>query len=214
MAIVGSTGSGKSTIIQILNRFYEWDRGEITLDGVSLKEYDKNALRSRMAMVLQDVFLFSGSILDNIRLNDSNISADKVYEACAMIKADVFIKKLPGGYNFQVSERGSNLSTGQRQMLAFARALVYDPDILILDEATSSIDSESEALIQYAIETLISKRTSLIIAHRLSTIRHAHQIMVMEKGKMVECGNHEELLQNENGRYKTLYEMQFLQESI
>jgi ATP-binding cassette, subfamily B, multidrug efflux pump len=214
MAIVGSTGSGKSTIIQILNRFYEWDRGEITLDGISLKAYDKNALRSRMAMVLQDVFLFSGSILDNIRLNDSSISPAKVYEACAMIKADAFIKKLPGGYDFQVSERGSNLSTGQRQMLAFARALVYDPDILILDEATSSIDSESEALIQFAIETLISKRTALIIAHRLSTIRHAHQIMVMEKGKMVECGNHEELLQKEHGRYKTLYEIQFLQESI
>jgi ATP-binding cassette, subfamily B, multidrug efflux pump len=212
LAIVGSTGSGKSTIINILNRFYDWDQGDILLDGVSLKEYDKTALRRRMAMVLQDVFLFSGSVLDNIRLNDTSISAEEVHNACQMIKADQFIKQLPGGYDFLVAERGSNLSTGQRQLIAFARALVFNPDILILDEATSSIDAESESLIQYAIETLISKRTSIIIAHRLSTIRHAQQIMVMEKGQMVECGNHDELLKKENGKYKKLYEMQFLQE--
>jgi ATP-binding cassette, subfamily B, multidrug efflux pump len=212
LAIVGSTGSGKSTIINILNRFYDWDQGDILLDGVSLKEYDKTALRRRMAMVLQDVFLFSGSVLDNIRLNDTSISAEEVHNACQMIKADQFIEQLPGGYDFLVAERGSNLSTGQRQLIAFARALVFNPDILILDEATSSIDAESESLIQYAIETLISKRTSIIIAHRLSTIRHAQQIMVMEKGQMVECGNHDELLKKENGKYKKLYEMQFLQE--
>jgi ATP-binding cassette, subfamily B, multidrug efflux pump len=214
LAIVGSTGSGKSTIINILNRFYEWDKGEITVDQIPLKDFDKTALRSRMAMVLQDVFLFSGTIMDNIRLNDRTIPESKVKEACNMIKADTFINSLPNGYEFMVSERGSNLSTGQRQMLAFARALVYEPDILILDEATSSIDTESEALIQYAIETLINKRTSIIIAHRLSTIRHADKIMVMDLGKLVEIGTHDELLSSENGKYKTLYEIQFLQETL
>jgi ATP-binding cassette subfamily B multidrug efflux pump len=212
LAIVGATGSGKSTIINILNRFYEWNKGDIFIDGNSLKSYDKYGLRSRMAMVLQDVFLFSGSVLDNIRLNDKTITEKEVQDACALIKADQFIMDLPNSYQFQVSERGSNLSTGQRQLLAFARALVFKPDILILDEATSSIDAESEALIQYAIEKLIARRTSIIIAHRLSTIRHAHNILVLDKGRLVESGSHDELLQLENGKYKKLHDMQFLQE--
>lgn len=214
LAIVGRTGSGKTTIISILNRFYELDSGDILIDGISIKDYDKSNLRSHMAMVLQDVFLFTGSILDNIRLNDRKITLASVEKACQLIKAHDFISKLPGGYEFQVSERGSNLSTGQRQLISFARALVQDPDILILDEATSSIDTESELMIQYAIERLIDKRTSIIIAHRLSTIKNADKIMVMEKGRCVEIGSHDQLLQNENGHYKRLYDIQFLQEAF
>ncbi len=213
LAIVGSTGSGKSTIINLLNRFYEYNKGSILLDDSELRSYHTEALRSRIAMVLQDVFLFSGSILDNIRLNDPSIPPERVVEAARLIRANEFIEKLPGEYQFMVSERGSNLSMGQRQLISFIRALVFDPDILILDEATSSIDNESEALIQYAIEKLIDKRTSIIIAHRLSTIRSADNIMVMDKGRMLEFGSHDSLLRIEGGKYRELYEMQFVRET-
>ena len=210
LAIVGSTGSGKSTIINILNRFYELKSGEIFVDNENIKIYELTSFRERIAMVLQDVFLFSGSVHDNITLRDESISRAQVIEAAKLIGADEFIQKLPNAYDYQVMERGATLSMGQRQLISFVRALVFNPDILILDEATSSIDPESEAVIQYAIEKLISKRTSIIIAHRLSTIRHANQIMVLDKGQIMEIGSHEELLQNENGHYKELYEMQFV----
>lgn len=211
LAIVGSTGSGKSTIINILNRFYEIQKGSIKIDGRDIREYELQVFRSRIAIVLQDVFLFSGSVYENITLRDERISREKVLEASKMIGAHEFIEKLPGGYDYQVMERGATLSMGQRQLISFVRALVFDPDILILDEATSSIDPETESVIQFAIETLIAKRTSIIIAHRLSTIRHADNIMVLEKGELKEFGPHSELLKIEGGHYKELYEMQFLQ---
>lgn len=211
LAIVGSTGSGKTTIINILNRFYEIRKGQILIDGVDIREYDLESIRRRVALVLQDVFLFSGTVLENITLLDKSISREQVIEAAKMIGAHQFIMKLPGGYDYKVMERGATLSMGQRQLISFVRALVFNPDILILDEATSSIDPESEAVIQFAIETLISKRTSIIIAHRLSTIRHADNILVLDKGVVKEFGPHEELLKIENGRYKELYEMQFLE---
>ena len=214
LAIVGSTGSGKSTIINILSRFYEIQKGEILVDGRNIRDYELSSLRRHIAVVLQDVFLFSGSVLDNITLRDENISRERVIEAARMIGAHEFIKKLPGGYDYQVMERGATLSMGQRQLISFVRALVFDPEILILDEATSSIDPESESVIQYAIEKLIQKRTSIIVAHRLSTIRHAENILVLDKGKIVEYGPHEALLKIENGHYRELYEMQFLSTEI
>ena len=209
LAVVGHTGSGKSTLINLLNRFYPLRRGEIRVDEVPLEEYDMHSLRQRMALVLQDVFLFTGSVFDNITLRNENITREEVMESAQLIGAHDFIEKLPGGYDFVVMERGNNLSMGQRQLISFVRALVFNPNILILDEATSSIDTETEAVIQYAIETLIAKRTSIIIAHRLSTIRHADQIMVMDKGEIKELGTHEELLRIEKGLYKKLYDMQF-----
>lgn len=211
LAIVGATGSGKSTIINILNRFYEIQKGAIKIDGVDIRDYDLFALRRRVALVLQDVFLFAGTVLENITLRDETITREQVINAAKMIGAHEFIEKLPGGYDYQVMERGATLSMGQRQLISFVRALVFEPDILILDEATSSIDPESESVIQFAIETMIAKRTSIIIAHRLSTIRHANNILVLHKGEVQEYGPHEELLRNENGHYKQLYEMQFLQ---
>ena len=211
LAIVGATGSGKSTIINILNRFYEIQKGAIKVDGIDIREYDLYSLRRRVALVLQDVFLFAGTVLENITLRDDSISREQVIEAAKMIGAHEFIEKLPGGYDYQVMERGATLSMGQRQLISFVRALVFNPDILILDEATSSIDPETEGVIQFAIETMIAKRTSIIIAHRLSTIRHADNILVLHKGEVQEYGPHEELLRNENGHYKQLYEMQFLQ---
>ncbi len=211
MAIVGSTGSGKTTITNILNRFYDLQQGEVRIDGVNLREYELQGLRRRIAVVLQDVFLFSGTILENITMRDSGISREQVVNAAQMIGAHEFIMRLPGGYDYQVMERGATLSMGQRQLVSFVRALVFDPDILILDEATSSIDPETESVIQFAIETLIEQRTSIIIAHRLSTIRHADHILVLEKGQVLEYGDHDTLLRNENGRYRELYEMQFLQ---
>ncbi len=211
LALVGSTGSGKTTIINILNRFYDIRKGSILIDGVDIRDYELENLRSRIAIVLQDVFLFSGSVFENITLRDENISRESVINAAKMIGAHEFIQKLPGGYDYEVMERGATLSMGQRQLISFVRALVFDPDILILDEATSSIDSESEAVIQYAIEKLIEKRTSIIIAHRLSTIKHADNILVLDKGIIAEFGSHQELLKLENGHYKDLYEMQFAQ---
>lgn len=211
LAIVGSTGSGKTTITNILNRFYDIQKGEVRVDGTNLREFELQALRRRIAVVLQDVFLFSGTILENITLRDSGITREQVIEAAKMIGAHDFIMRLPNGYDYQVMERGATLSMGQRQLVSFVRALVFDPDILILDEATSSIDPETESVIQFAIETLIEQRTSIIIAHRLSTIRHADNILVLEKGQVLEFGDHETLLRRDNGRYRELYEMQFLQ---
>ena len=214
LAIVGSTGSGKTTIISLLNRFYEIQGGQIMIDGKNIGDYDVFALRRRIAVVLQDVFLFSGTVLENITLRDTEISEEQVVEAAKMIGAHQFISKLPGGYRYQVMERGATLSMGQRQLISFVRALVFNPDILILDEATSSIDPESESVIQHAIEKLISRRTSIIIAHRLSTVRNAANILVLDKGEVLEYGPHDRLLEIENGKYRELYEKQFLQASV
>lgn len=214
LAIVGSTGSGKTTIISLLNRFYEIQGGQIMIDGRNISEYDVFALRRRIAVVLQDVFLFSGTVMENITLRDSDISEAQVIEAAKMIGAHQFIQKLPGGYQYQVMERGATLSMGQRQLISFVRALVFNPDILILDEATSSIDPESESIIQHAIEKLIARRTSIIIAHRLSTVRNAANILVLDKGEVLEYGPHDHLLEIENGKYRELYEKQFLQASV
>ncbi len=211
LAIVGSTGSGKTTIINILNRFYEIQNGKIKVDGIDIKKYTLESLRNRVAMVLQDVFLFDGTVLENIVLRDKTITKEQVIAASKTIGAHPFIARLPGNYDFKITERGSNLSMGQRQLISFIRALVFNPDILILDEATSSIDSETESIIQFAIETLIQKRTSIIIAHRLSTIKHADKILVLDKGKIVEQGNHDELIGKSEGAYKTLYDKQFKQ---
>lgn len=206
MAIVGSTGAGKTTIINILNRFYEIHKGNIFIDGVEIRDYDLFSLRKRIAIVLQDVFLFSGTVLDNITLKDEHITREEVIEAAKMIGADEFIMRLPGGYDYQVMERGATLSMGQRQLISFVRALVFNPDILILDEATSAIDPETEGIIQYAIEKLIDKRSSIIIAHRLSTIQHADIILVMDKGRVLESGSHQVLMQKEDGHYRELVE--------
>ena len=214
LAIVGSTGSGKTTIISLLNRFYVIQGGQIMIDGKNIGDYDVFALRRRIAVVLQDVFLFSGTVLENITLRDTEISEEQVVEAAKMIGAHQFISKLPGGYRYQVMERGATLSMGQRQLISFVRALVFNPDILILDEATSSIDPESESVIQHAIEKLISRRTSIIIAHRLSTVRNAANILVLDKGEVLEYGPHDRLLEIENGKYRELYEKQFLQASV
>lgn len=211
LAIVGGTGSGKSTTMSLLSRFYDIQQGHIKVDGHDIRDYELHAYRRRIALVLQDVFLFSGTVMENITLRDTSISRERVIEAAKMIGAHEFIEKMPGGYEYQVMERGATLSMGQRQLISFVRALVFDPDILILDEATSSIDPETESVIQFAIETLIAKRTSIIIAHRLSTIRHADKVLVLEKGQVAEFGTHDELLQNEDGAYRRLYEMQFLE---
>ncbi len=209
VALVGSTGSGKTTISNLLNRFYEPQKGEITIDGRPLAAYELKFLRSRIAMVLQDVFLFTGTVFENISLRDPSITREQVEQAARMIGAHEFIMRLPKGYDFEVMERGARLSVGQRQLISFVRALVFEPDILILDEATSSIDPESEAVIQYAVEKLIARRTSIIIAHRLSTILHADKILVMEQGQLIEQGSHQELIAKPSGHYKTLYETQF-----
>lgn len=213
MAIVGATGAGKSSVINILNRFYEIQKGEILIDGVDVKDCELLALRSNIGLVLQDVFLFSGSILENIRLYNPDISVAQVKEAAQIVGADEFIMKLPGQYNYNVMERGATLSMGQRQLISFIRTLVFDPKILILDEATSSIDTETEELIQYAIEKLIKGRTSIVIAHRLSTIQNADVIMVLDKGEIMEMGNHSTLLKSD-GYYRRLYDMQFDEESV
>ena len=211
LAIVGATGSGKTSIISLINRFYTHQSGLISIDGTDINDFDLQALRHKMALVLQDVFLFSGSVFENITLRDESISREKVLSAAKMIGAHEFIEKLPGGYDYQVMERGATLSMGQRQLISFVRALVFEPDILILDEATSSIDPASESVIQKAIETLIAQRTSIIIAHRLSTIMHAHKILVMQRGEVMESGSPEDLLKNEEGLFRKLHDMQFIQ---
>ena len=204
LAVVGHTGAGKTSLISILNRLYEIEGGQILIDGHNLSEYDIYSLRSHIGIVLQDVFLFSGTIADNITLRNPEIPIAKVKEVAKMLGIHDFIMRLPGGYDFDVMERGNTLSQGQRQLLSFARALLYDPRILILDEATSSVDSESEQLIQHAIDTLITGRTSIVIAHRLSTIRKANEIIVMDHGKIIERGNHSSLI-DDQGKYYELY---------
>lgn len=211
LAIVGSTGAGKSTIISILNRFYQTQKGEIFIDNTNIEDFELYALRKRISIVLQDVFLFSGTILDNIRLNDTSISLEQVQAAAKSIGADEFIQALPNNYHYEVRERGATLSMGQRQLISFVRALVFSPDILILDEATSSIDPETEHIIQTAINTLIKGRSSIIIAHRLSTIRNCDNIMVLDKGEIVEFGSHEALTEIKDGYYHKLVEAGKLQ---
>ncbi len=210
VALVGSTGSGKTSIISILNRLYPYQAGSILLDDHAIESYSLDRLRASVGVVLQDVFLFSGSIVDNITLRNKDISIAQVQAAAKMIGMHDFIMQLPGDYDYQVMERGATLSLGQRQLLSFIRALLYNPSILILDEATSSIDTESEQLIERAIDTLIKGRTSIVIAHRLSTIRKANKIIVLDKGKIKEMGTHLELLE-QGGLYATLNEMQFEQ---
>src|SRR5215204_3944773 len=208
IAIVGHTGSGKTSIISLINRLYHIQKGEIKVDDVNIEQYKLDDLRKNIGVVLQDVFLFSGSILENITLRNENISREQVIEAAKLIDMHDFIMELPGGYDYNVMERGSTLSLGQRQLLSFIRALLYNPGILILDEATSSVDTESERLIEKAVNTLIADRTSIIIAHRLSTIQRADQIIVLDKGEIKESGNHVELLQR-GGHYALLHQMQF-----
>ena len=207
VAIVGATGAGKSTIVNILGRFYEHQSGTIKIGTVDIKDISLSTLRENIAIVLQDIFLFSDTIHNNITLGDESISREAVIEAAKAVGAHDFISKLPDGYDYTIGERGSVLSVGQRQLLAFIRAYVYDPQILILDEATSSVDNESEMLIQKATANLTKGRTSIVIAHRLSTIQKADQIVVMELGEIIEKGTHNELLL-ENGKYRTLYEKQ------
>lgn len=208
LALVGSTGSGKTSIINLLGRFYDHQSGVITIDGVDIKEMPLKLLRSRMAVVLQDVFLFSDSVLNNITLNDPGITKEKVVEAAKEFGIHDFIMKLPGDYEYDVKERGAMLSVGQRQLISFVRAYVHNPDILILDEATSSIDTETEQIIQAALEKLTKGRTSIVIAHRLATIQKADKILVLEKGEIIESGTHAELLASK-GHYHNLFELQF-----
>ena len=208
LAIVGHTGSGKTSIISILNRLYAIQKGRILIDDRSIETYKLDALRGSIGVVLQDVFLFSGSILDNITLRNTEISFEQVVHAAKLIGMHEFILRLPGGYHYDVMERGNTLSLGQRQLISFIRALLFDPSILILDEATSSVDTESETLIQEAIGKLIANRTSIVIAHRLSTIRQANKILVLDKGEIREIGTHDQLMEKE-GFYFKLHQMQF-----
>lgn len=208
VALVGATGAGKSSTINILNRFYEIQKGQVTIDGVDIKSYELNYLRSRIATVLQDVFLFSDTITNNITLKNPEISFEEVVEAAKKVGAHDFIERLPGAYNYNVMERGATLSAGQAQLISFIRALVYQPSILVLDEATSSVDTETEIMIQTAIEQLMQGRTSIVIAHRLSTIQKADLIVVLDKGEIKEKGTHQALLKM-NGYYKRLYDLQF-----
>lgn len=211
IAIVGATGAGKSTIINLLNRFYDIDQGEILIDGNNVKMFTLGSLRGQIAIVLQDVFLFADTIFNNITLRDPSISLEQVRTAAQEIGIDQFIESLPGGYQFNVKERGAMLSSGQKQLLSFLRAYVTNPSILILDEATSSVDMHAEQLIQTATDKMTKNRTSIVIAHRLATVQKADRIIVMDKGCIVEQGSHEELLKNQEGYYKHLYEVQFLQ---
>ena len=213
LAIVGHTGSGKTSIISLINRLYPTQKGEIKIDDIRIEEYELDILRKNIGVVLQDVFLFSGSVLDNITLRNPTIPLNKVMEAAKLIGMHEFIMRLPGGYDYNVMERGSTLSLGQRQLLSFIRALLYDPSILILDEATSSVDTESELLIQEAIDKLIAGRTSIVIAHRLSTIRKANKILVLDKGEIKEIGTHSELMER-TGFYYRLHQMQFEKKAL
>jgi ATP-binding cassette, subfamily B, multidrug efflux pump len=208
VAFVGATGAGKTSVINLLNRFYEINSGQILIDGHDIKEYDLSVLRHHIGVVLQDVFLFSGTIADNISLGNKAISEEQMWHAADLVGARKFIERLPGGLHYQVMERGATLSVGQRQLISFVRAMVYNPEIIILDEATSSVDSETEELIQYAIDQLMHGRTSIVIAHRLSTIQKADKIIVMDRGEIKEIGNHEELLRHD-GYYAQLYHMQY-----
>jgi ATP-binding cassette subfamily B multidrug efflux pump len=213
IAIVGATGAGKSTIINLLNRFYEINSGDILIDGVSIKEYTLSSLREEIAVVLQDVFLFADTIQNNISLNDASVSAKEIEEAATQIGILKFVDSLPGKFQYNVKERGVMLSSGQRQLIAFLRAYVSNPGILILDEATSSVDSYSEEMIQTATEKITKGRTSIVIAHRLATIKKADKILVMHAGKIMESGTHQELLE-QDGYYRTLYDVQFASEEV
>ena len=210
IAIVGATGAGKSTIINLLNRFYEINDGYIAIDNINIKEVTLASLRTQIAVVLQDVFLFANTILNNITLNNPEITEAEVIEAAKAIGVHEFISSLPEGYHYNVKERGAMLSSGQRQLISFLRAYVTNPSILVLDEATSSVDSYSEQLIQNATDKITKGRTSIVIAHRLATVKKADKILVMESGKLVEQGTHKELLKKKDGYYKNLYEVQFL----
>lgn len=212
IAIVGHTGAGKTSIINLLSRFYEIQRGEILINGINIKDVQKASLRKAIGVVLQDVFLFSGKLNDNIRLNEESITDEKLQEAARYVNADGFISRLPNGYNEEVMERGSTFSSGQRQLLAFARALAFDPAVLVLDEATSNIDTETEILIQDALTKLTKNRTTIVIAHRLSTIQHTDNIIVLHKGKVHESGTHQELLAAK-GMYYSLYQLQYQQQN-
>lgn len=209
VAIVGATGAGKTTIINLLMRFYDIKEGSIRLNGVDIRDATLKELRSHFALVLQDNTLFSGTIMENITLGNPNISEEEVIRASEMVNANLFIDKLPGSYHYELSERGKSLSMGQRQLICFVRALVYDPEILILDEATSSVDSETETIVNEACDKLMEGRTSIVIAHRLSTIQHADKILVMHKGEIREKGTHQELLTVKDGIYRKLYELQY-----
>lgn len=209
VALVGATGAGKSTIIHLLNRFYQIDKGSITIDGVNINQIDLQSLRSRIAVVLQDVFLFADSIFSNITLQNPNISEQTVKEAAQEIGIHEFLDQLPQGYSYNVKERGAMLSSGQRQLISFLRAYVSNPEVLILDEATSSVDSQSEKWIQKATEKITKNRTSIVIAHRLATIQRADKIIVLDKGRIVEQGTHTELLSRIDGFYRNLYQAQF-----
>jgi subfamily B ATP-binding cassette protein MsbA len=214
IAIVGATGAGKSTIINLLSRFYEYESGDITIDSISIKDFELNALRKHVAVVLQDVFLFADSLYNNITLFDPEITREDVAKAAKKIGVHDFIESLPGGYDYNVKERGVMLSSGQRQLIAFLRAYITQPAILVLDEATSSVDSYTEEIIQKAIDTLTQGKTSIVIAHRLATVKNADRIIVMDQGKIVEQGTHKELLEVSNGFYAKLYEVQFAETEI
>ncbi|HEY4196969.1 MAG TPA: ABC transporter ATP-binding protein [Mucilaginibacter sp.] len=209
LALVGATGAGKSSTINILNRFYEIGKGMVKVDGIDIREYDVDYLRSQIATVIQDVFLFTDTIANNISLNNNAITREEIIAAAKDVGAHEFIERLPGGYDYNVMERGSTLSSGQAQLISFIRALVYNPAILVLDEATSSVDTETELLIQNAINKLMQGRTAIVIAHRLSTIQNADKIIVLDHGEIKEMGTHQELLKIENGFYRKLYDLQF-----
>ena len=211
VAIVGATGAGKTTIINALLRFYDIQQGGIFIDGIDIRDLRLAELRRRVGLVLQDVFLFSGSIAHNLTLEDPEITEADMRRAAELVGADAFISKLPDGYGQDVRERGASLSHGQRQLLSFVRALVYDPEFLVLDEATSSVDTETERLIEQALEKLMAGRTSLVVAHRLSTIQHSDRILVMHKGRIREQGAHQELLAMD-GLYRRLYELQYAEQ--
>lgn len=208
LALVGATGAGKSSVINILNRFYQISKGSVKINGIDIREYELNYLRSQIATVIQDVFLFSDTVANNIALNNKNIQREQLIAAAKEAGAHEFIERLPGGYDYDVMERGATLSSGQAQLISFIRALVYNPKILVLDEATSSVDTETEYLIQQTIEKLMKGRTSIVIAHRLSTIQNADKIIVLDHGEIKEAGSHQELLKL-NGYYKRLYDLQF-----
>lgn len=214
LAIVGATGAGKTTIINLLMRYYDIEKGEILLDGINIKEISLKDLRSHFGLVLQDNALFSGTILENITLGNSNISREEVIRASREVESHKFIEKLPGSYDYMLRERGASLSMGQRQLICFVRAMVYDPEILVLDEATSSVDSETEELVSRACDRMMQGRTSIVIAHRLSTIRGADSILVMHKGEIREKGSHKSLIERQDGIYRKLYELQYKDQAL
>ena len=214
VAIVGATGAGKSTLINLITRFYEFEQGDIKIDGTSIRDYPLNFLRNHVALVMQDVFLFADSIFNNITLYNPSLSKENVIDAAKAIGVHKFIQSLPGGYDYNVQERGVMLSAGQRQLIAFLRAYMANPTILVLDEATSSIDTFSEELIQKATDRITKDKTSIVIAHRLATIKKADRIIVMDQGEIVEMGSHEDLLQKEGGAYQKLHQLQFSQETL